>query len=177
MPISQKLTFLSLVFLLFSILFVLSSFQKITKSITYSTVPHSSLAMCIENEGLPDSRCTPGSIDPAVNQNNIHSTICTQGYTKTVRPHPAYTQSLKIQQIQEYGYIDKNIHDYEEDHLIPLELGGNPTDPKNLWPEPGASPNDKDNIESMCNQKVCGGDISLSEGQKEIAANWETACR
>ena len=26
--------------------------------------------------------------------------------------------------------------DYQEDHLISLELGGNPTDPRNLWPEP-----------------------------------------
>jgi hypothetical protein len=25
---------------------------------------------------------------------------------------------------------------YEEDHLIPLEDGGGPTDPRNLWPEP-----------------------------------------
>jgi hypothetical protein len=25
---------------------------------------------------------------------------------------------------------------YEEDHLSPLEDGGNPTDPRNLWPEP-----------------------------------------
>jgi hypothetical protein len=25
---------------------------------------------------------------------------------------------------------------YEKDHLIPLEAGGNPVDPRNLWPEP-----------------------------------------
>jgi len=25
---------------------------------------------------------------------------------------------------------------YEEDHFIPLEVGGNPEDPGNLWPEP-----------------------------------------
>ena len=35
-------------------------------------------------------------------------------------------------------YADTNpISDYEEDHLIPLELGGSPTSPLNLWPEPG----------------------------------------
>ena len=26
--------------------------------------------------------------------------------------------------------------DYQEDHLVSLELGGHPTDPRNLWPEP-----------------------------------------
>ncbi len=25
--------------------------------------------------------------------------------------------------------------DYEEDHMLPLELGGHPTDPANLWPQ------------------------------------------
>jgi hypothetical protein len=28
-----------------------------------------------------------------------------------------------------------NPKDYEEDHLISLELGGAPRDPKNLWPQ------------------------------------------
>jgi len=51
-------------------------------------------------------------------------------------PPENYTHELKIEQIREYGYSDINLRDYEEDHLIPLELGGNPTDPKNLWPEP-----------------------------------------
>jgi len=31
-------------------------------------------------------------------------------------------------------YVDKAPSHYEEDHLISLELGGNPRDPKNLWP-------------------------------------------
>jgi hypothetical protein len=77
----------------------------------------------------------------------------------------------------DYGYADKNLKDYEEDHLIPLEVGGSPTDPKNLWPQPQASPNPKDKIENLCNQKVCDGQISLSEAQMEIANNWTTACQ
>ncbi|HEY1457602.1 MAG TPA: hypothetical protein VGF15_03700, partial [Solirubrobacteraceae bacterium] len=31
---------------------------------------------------LPDSRCTPGAIDPAVTQANITETICRPGYTR-----------------------------------------------------------------------------------------------
>lgn len=131
---------------------------------------------CHINGVLPDSNCTPGAIDPNVTQDNIFQTICSKGYTKTVRPNVSYTNNLKKQQIVEYGYSDTNLHDYEEDHLISLELGGSPSDPKNLWPEPGASPNPKDKIENLCNEKVCNGQITLSEAQKEIATNWTTAC-
>lgn len=126
---------------------------------------------------LPDPSCTPGSIDLRVTQDNINQTICVTGYTKTVRPPTSYTNQLKVQQITAYGYPDTNLRDYEEDHLISLELGGSPTDPKNLWPEPGASPNPKDKIENLCHQKICSGQISLEEAQREISTNWQTACQ
>ena len=126
---------------------------------------------------LPDELCTPGAADPRVTQDNIMHTICVSGYTKTVRPPVSYTDQLKTQQIASYGYADTNRKDYEEDHLISLELGGSPTDPKNLWPEPGASPNPKDKIENLCHEKVCSGQISLSDAQHEIATDWLTACQ
>lgn len=132
---------------------------------------------CVSQNGLPDKECTPGAVDPRVTQDNIHQTICVTGYTKTVRPPVAYTNSLKIQQISDYGYSDLNPADYEEDHLIPLELGGAPADPANLWPEPGIVPNSKDKIENLCHIKVCTNEISLSEAQYEIATDWQNACR
>jgi hypothetical protein len=46
-------------------------------------------------------------------------------------------------------------HDSEYDHLIPVELGGASTDPRNLWPEPGASPNPKDRLEARLTDLVC----------------------
>src|SRR5579872_5329391 len=49
------------------------------------------LSTCHEKNGLPDPTCTPGSIDPAVTQATILSTICVNGYTKTVRPPVSYT--------------------------------------------------------------------------------------
>jgi hypothetical protein len=131
---------------------------------------------CISVNGMPDSICTPGSIDNRVTQENIASTICKSGYTAKVRPSVSYTNKLKVQQIVEYGYTDTNPKSYEEDHLIPLELGGNPTDPKNLWPEFGDTPNKKDSVENGCKRKVCAGQIVLVEAQKEISTNWRTAC-
>lgn len=153
------------------------SVKGISEMIPVITVASNPNSQCHINGVIPDSNCTPGAIDPRVTQNNIFQTICVQGYTKTVRPPVGYTDQLKLQQIQQYGYIDANSRNYEEDHLISLELGGNPTDPKNLWPEPGASPNPKDDIENRCHEKVCAAKITLAEAQKEISTNWTTACQ
>jgi hypothetical protein len=71
----------------------------------------------------------------------------------------------------EYGDT-RPIYDYEEDHLIPLELGGAPSDPHNLWPDPGASPNTKDDVENAANRAVCDGRMALAQAQRAIAADW-----
>ena len=121
---------------------------------------------------LPDPECTPGVIDTAVTQENLYTTICLKGYTKTVRPSVSYTNKLKKQQIIDYGYIDTNMSNYEEDHFISLELGGSPTDPKNLWPEPGPSFNEKDKVENYLHNEVCSKRMTLLEAQEKITKNW-----
>jgi len=123
---------------------------------------------------MPDPNCTPGVTNPDVTQDTIDSTICKRGFTKTIRPPVSYTNRLKHEQIQEYGFLDTKVKDYEEDHLISLELGGSPDDPKNLWPEPHGSPNEKDLVENYLNQQVCDHKMSLEEAQKEIATDWYT---
>jgi hypothetical protein len=54
----------------------------------------------------------------------------------------------------------------QEDHLISLELGGHPTDPRNLWPEPRPHAEDVDRIENELNGKVCSGELTLAEAQR-----------
>jgi hypothetical protein len=120
---------------------------------------------------LPDSRCTPGAIDPAVTQANITETICRPGYTRKVRPPERVTEPEKRASLLAYGDSGP-LHDYEYDHLIPLELGGARNDPHNLWPEPGASPNPKDTLEDRLNSLVCAGKLGLATAQREIATNW-----
>jgi len=129
---------------------------------------------------LPLSRVTPGAINPAVRQSNIHSTICLSGYTRTIRPSSSYTTALKRQQLAgAYSYFhDTYTGDFEEDHLISLELGGSPSDPRNLWPEPYAGSTGariKDKIENRLHALVCSGQISLARAQTAIAKNWYTA--
>lgn len=43
---------------------------------------------------------------------------------------------------------------------------------RNLWPEPGASPNPKDKVEDYLNGEVCDGKMTLSRAQGLIVANW-----
>lgn len=133
-----------------------------------------------ESTALPNPRLTPGALNPAVTQADIHRTICVRGYTKTIRPPEDYTERLKREGIREYGYTDHRLRDYEEDHLISLELGGSPTSPANLWPEPhhvvgGWGSYTKDRLENRLHALVCHGRISLADAQHEIATDWVAA--
>ena len=107
---------------------------------------------------------TPGVLNPDVTQTNITSTICLHGWTKTIRPTTSYTNDLKERQMREYG-VGGSRSDYQEDHLISLELGGHPTDPRNLWPEPYPRASEVDSIENDLNAKVCSGELSLETAQ------------
>lgn len=125
---------------------------------------------------LPDPRCTPGAVSPAVTQANIRSTICSRGYTETVRPPESVTEPEKEASVAAYGDAGP-LHAYEYDHLVPLELGGAGNDVRNLWPEPGASPNPKDELENRLRSIVCDGGLRLSTAQREIADDWVAAYR
>jgi hypothetical protein len=126
---------------------------------------------CHLRGALPDPLCTPGVTDPAVTQANLRTTICGGGWSRKVRPPRSYTDDLKRRQIQAYR-LDGPSSGYEEDHLIPLALGGSPTDPHNLWPEPGASPNPKDQVEAAAARAVCGRRMALPDAQRAIATDW-----
>ena len=135
--------------------------------------------LVLTNDGaiLPNPQRTPGAVNPAVSQDTISSTICRAGWTNTIRPPSSYTTALKEQQLATgYAYRgDSSPGDYEEDHLISLELGGSPTDAANLWPEPYAATDGartKDRIENRLHNLVCAGTISLSTAQHAIAINW-----
>jgi hypothetical protein len=124
---------------------------------------------------LPAAALTPGTTNPDVTQQNIHSTVCVKGYTKTIRPPAHFTNKLKKRQIREYGYADRNPKHYEEDHLIALSIGGAPDDPRNLWPEPRNSEwsaKKKDRLEFVLYKMVCAQEISLADAQHAMATNW-----
>ena len=133
------------------------------------------LASTVFASDLPDPRLTPGAINPDVTQENIQRTICVKGFAKTIRPPANFTNKLKKQQIQQYGYVDKDPRLYEEDHLLALSIGGAPWDKKNLWPEPrnsewGAAK--KDQLELVLYHMVCANEIGLKVAQQEMVTDW-----
>ena len=147
---------------------------------------------------FPDPDLHPGVINPGLSATDL----CAAGFTtKSIRPRTSYTNKLKSLEIGSGGQItDPNgvtypvtgenlpgqVSDYELDHLISLELGGNPFDPKNLWMEPwerrgaefasaGHGAESKDVVENRLHREVCAGQIALSDAQREIATDWTSA--
>ncbi len=128
----------------------------------------------------PDRRCTPGALNPAVRPATIDSTICSSGWTSTVRPSESISEREKYASMDAYGDYGR-ASAFEYDHLVPLELGGAANDPRNLWPEPdyashsGYYLNPKDHLERALNRLVCNGEMSLSTAQLLIAVDWVSA--
>lgn len=138
------------------------------------------------NADLPDHERTPGFSDPAITETTYRQILCRDENgnklhtTDERRPSSAYTTGLKKKQLSSWGYADKNLRDYEEDHLVSLELGGSDDSESNLWPEPyggtwGARI--KDGLESELGRRICLGEsdseyISLSQARAAISGNW-----
>jgi hypothetical protein len=130
---------------------------------------------CVERDGLPDPRCTPGAIRSGVSL----ATICAFGYSTNVRPPESFTEALKLRQMRAYG-LPGSPRDYEEDHLVPLSIGGAPRDPRNLWPEPRSGPNNaeqKDQLESWAARMACARRIPLARLQRDMASDWPALYR
>jgi len=117
---------------------------------------------------VADPLRTPGMLNAAVTQATIRLTICKHGWTRTVRPPTDYTNALKRKQMRMYDEHGPPSA-YQEDHLVSLELGGDPTDPRNLWPEPYPRAADVDKIENELNAQVCSGALSLADAQAKEA--------
>jgi hypothetical protein len=134
-----------------------------TTTTTTATTPGPGLPSII----LPDPKITPGRLNPRVRQSTIKRTICERGWTKTIRPPVSYTNALKIQQMVLYEETGSP-SEYEEDHFIPLELGGAPRNPENLWPEPHSQSKLSDPLETQLKRKVCKHLITLKKARAAI---------
>jgi hypothetical protein len=147
---------------------------------------------------FPDPALHPGAINTGLGA----SQLCDPAFrTRSIRPPVSYTSKLKQLELDGGGSIKApsgatyvvegenlpgTVADYELDHLISLELGGNPEDPKNLWMQPwekrgahfapsGEGAESKDVVENRLHREVCAGTISLTDAQREIASDWTAA--
>jgi hypothetical protein len=129
---------------------------------------------------FPNADLTPG----AVAYSNT-AEICRPGYATDVRPNGSEWNRLKDEAYKRYGLArghrsstdEHGVRQpaYEVDHLIPLELGGSPSDIRNIWPEPIGYAKQKDKVENELHALVCSGRMPLDQAQSAIARNWETA--
>jgi hypothetical protein len=133
---------------------------------------------------VPDNRMTPGAINPIVTEDNINQTICMRGWTKRIRPPERYTYRLKRAQLHRpsspYFVADAYLRDFEEDHRVPLGLGGATHDRRNLWPEPRHgewNAEKKDELEDAIHELVCRHEITLEQGQAVFLGDWREGYR
>jgi hypothetical protein len=129
---------------------------------------------CRVRGALPDPTCTPGALY-GPSQRNPASTVCVHGFTKTIRPPVTYTGPLKLELMKAYGFANRSPMDFELDHLVALEDGGAPSDPRNLWPqahEPTPGSHEKDDLENALHALVCKQELSITAAGDVLAHNW-----
>lgn len=125
------------------------------------------------------------TVNPDVTQETIASTLCVSGWTKTVRPSVSYTNRIKRQLMAAAGIPWARAGELELDHRTPIEIGGSPTDPANLWLQTWAETSPwkgiesgahlKDVIETRLKRLICAGALPLAEAQRCIYDDWR-AC-
>ena len=122
----------------------------------------------------------PGALSADVTQASISTTICTPGWTATVRPATSYTQGVKSKFLKEAGLDPDRAVDYELDHFVPLALGGHPRSLDNLWLQPWDgewNAHVKDRLERRLQVMVCERRLTLRAAQAAVERNWKRAFR
>jgi hypothetical protein len=125
------------------------------------------MALAFDPPIVPDPAKTPGDV-----LTTDADTICTKGYTKTVRDVPEF---LKDQIYRSYGVLERKPGEYEIDHLVSLQLGGS-NSARNLWPQSyetkPLNAHTKDKLENRMNKLICSGKLDIRQAQEEIAKDW-----
>mgnify|MGYP003394393201 CR=1 FL=1 len=128
-------------------------------------------------EAYPNFQLNPGklsSLDP-------NKTCLDPNWrTSSVRPPVSYTNALKKQDITLYHYADTNMADYELDHIVSLEVCGDPKDPTNLWPQlynliwngKDIGAKVKDKVENLMAKMVKARQLTIQEAADNLRFDW-----
>ncbi len=112
----------------------------------------------------PDSQLTPGKLCTEADPNFTEYRYAA---------HVAYckrnvTHAMKLQVAQAYGGLpESEWHNYEFDHLIPLNAGGN-SSVDNLWPQPIVEAKDKDKVEHATYNGLNDGSLTQAQAVQMI---------
>jgi hypothetical protein len=117
------------------------------------------------NNVLPNHHRIPGWYNPLVTDATVDTTVCNPGYSRSIRPPASYTSYVKKEQVK-FWNLPQGL--YEEDHFVPLSVGGSPYDTRNLWPEPIDQARQTDKVELKVWRMLCQHSISLKQAQTMI---------
>ena len=99
------------------------------------------------------------------------SVVCHSGYSASVRPSGAEAISIKRRMLGPFG----DPRAYELDHIVPLALGGDPRDPRNLQLQPWPEAEIKDRLEWKLLKMACyRHQLTLPEAQAAFS-DWRMA--
>lgn len=115
----------------------------------------------------------PYSWAPGVrNPDMTEQLLCSASFrTGSIRPPSSYTGKLKRQQLKDHPEIQCPGDAMEEDHVWPIEAGGDPTNPRNLSPEcaePRPGFHEKDKVENYWHAQICQGLIKIDDVGPQI---------
>jgi hypothetical protein len=127
---------------------------------------------------FPDPALTPGALNPGVTQDSIRETVCLAEWIPKQQPPMSYLAELKATQVTAL-HLEGPASDYAEDHLVPLCVGGHPTDPRNLWPqrvEGDWNFKVKNQFEAAVCTRLCRGELTLEAGRAMfLEPDWREA--
>jgi hypothetical protein len=147
-------------------------------------------AMCHSINGRADRLCSPGlaahNPEVAADGPKYLHTLCQPDGTRPRwiakrRPPATYTNHMEERELVAYG-MTGTIKDTENDHIISLELDGDPGYamganglPLNLYPQPWEGTTGarvKDREERLLHSQVCSGALTLQAAQEKIVRDW-----
>jgi hypothetical protein len=105
------------------------------------------------------------AVQPPAPQPASSYPFCVKGYSDSVRPLVEYTQRIKLQLLH-----GRNPKAYELDHIVPLCMGGNPTDPANMQLQLWDDADRKDKVEASLCRQVCAGTMPLAKARTIMQA-------
>ncbi len=115
------------------------------------------------------------ALNPEVTQATIATTICTPGWTRSIRPYVSEMKKIKAEMLAAIGEPIEHRNRYELDHILPLALGGAVIDRQNLALQPIEEAREKDAVETCLSSLVCQGKIELEDAQHAILEDWRKA--
>jgi len=120
----------------------------------------------------PDPDCAPGKINPAV-PGHTAQTVCSVSWVAaaaTVRP----SQTIEDELLIKYSLPGSPLT-YVVAQVVPVEDGGSPTSPENLYPLPlngYGGQKTRALVAGQLHDEICSHKITVAQAAKTLAGDW-----